>query len=358
MGNGNRPSNMGNGNRPSNMGNGNRPNNAMNIVSDNDTGKNLGSRMGGLVNNAANSVRGAINNMDKKINNIPDMNNIKNRGKSAMGSIDVSSVNKYLMILLIGVLFILIIIFAHFLIMKIYESTDTEPYLVKGTKSGQHTVVIRQNPESINYIPILRSENKNGMEFSYSFWILIMDMKYKEGEWKHIFHKGNSSSYPNRAPGVWLHPNKNTLRVYMNTFDCPLREYIDIPNIPIKKWICVQIVLQNINSHTTYDDRSELNQLIENKQDHILDFYLNGQLKRSKTLTGIPKQNNGDLWVNLFGGFNGYLSKLRYHARALKYNEIEDVVKKGPASIVTADTGELPPYLDEKWWHDDDWKSI
>ena len=145
------------------------------------------------------------------------------------------------------------------------------------------------------------------------------------------------------------------MRVYMNTFDCPLSEYIDVSNIPIKKWLCVQIVLQNINSHSNKDDKTELSELIEAKKDHILDFYLNGQLKKVKLLK--EYQNNGDLWINLFGGFNGYLSRLRYYARAIKYEEIQSIVKEGPASIVTADTGELPPYLDDKWWHNDSYSS-
>ena len=62
------------------------------------------------------------------------------------------------------------------------------------------------------------------------------------------------------------------------------------------------------------------------------------------------KQNNGNLWVNLFGGFDGYLSKLRYFNKSLEYDEIQDIVREGPSSVITADTGELPPYLDNSWW--------
>ena len=34
----------------------------------------------------------------------------------------------------------------------------------------------------------------------------------------------------------------------MNTFNNPL-EYVDVDNIPVKKWVCVQVILQNVNSH-------------------------------------------------------------------------------------------------------------
>ena len=80
-----------------------------------------------------------------------------------------------------------------------------------------------------------------------------MGLEYKQGDWKHIMHKGSPTSYPNRAPGVWLHPTKNSLRVYMNTFDDPMK-YVDIDDIPVKKWVCIQLVLQNINSHITPDE--------------------------------------------------------------------------------------------------------
>ena len=59
-----------------------------------------------------------------------------------------------------------------------------------------------------------------------------------------MFHKGNSSSYPNRAPGVWIHPDKNAVRVYMNTQDNIL-EYADIDNIPMSKWVYMNIILNN-----------------------------------------------------------------------------------------------------------------
>ena len=48
---------------------------------------------------------------------------------------------------------------------------------------------------------------------------------------------------------------------------------------------------------------------------------------------------------NLFGGFDGYLSKLRYFNKSLEYDEIQDIVREGPSSVITADTGELPPYF-------------
>ena len=116
-------------------------------------------------------------------------------------------------------------------------------------------------------------------------------------------------------------------------------------DIPVKKWFCVQLVLQNINSQS-----DEAKDIIAQDNNHVIDVYLNGQLKKSKLLNSVPKQNNGDLWVNLFGGYDGYLSKLRYYAEAVDENTIESIVKEGPASVITSDTGEMPPYLNDSWW--------
>ena len=73
------------------------------------------------------------------------------------------------------------------------------------------------------------------MEFTFSTWIFVEDYEYRKGKWKHVFHKGNASSWPNRCPGVWLHPNDNALRVYLNTYN-DVSNHVDIDNIPIAKW--------------------------------------------------------------------------------------------------------------------------
>jgi hypothetical protein len=225
-----------------------------------------------------------------------------------------------------------IILFAILWVMKYFytnyeASLANAPMLLNGTKNAKQGLVISQNPNNTNYIPITLSEGKKGIEFSYSFWMEIDDFTYKSGQWKHVFHKGNSSSYPNRAPGVWIHPNSNSLRVYMNTQD-QILEYVDIDNIPTRKWIHIVLVLRNKN----------------------LDVYVNGYLKSRKELSSIPKQNNGDFWVNMFGGFEGYLSNIQYFNQAVSFTTIQTLLTGGPSSSSCMDTGENPPYMDNNWW--------
>ena len=177
---------------------------------------------------------------------------------------------------------------------------------------------------------LYRSDNQDaGAEFTYSVWFVIENLEYKYGEWKHMFHKGNKSSYPNRAPGVFIHPTKNSVRIYMNTITNVL-EYVEVDNIPIKRWVHMGIVLNG----------------------RYLDIYINGYLRKRHELSGVVKQNFGDLWLNLFGGFEGYMCKMRYYRRAIEYNEVENIVRSGPSNEACGDTGEKPPYLDDNWWFD------
>ena len=144
----------------------------------------------------------------------------------------------------------------NYLLTRYMNSSANSPILLNTTKNAKNAMVISQDPTSVNYIPILKSDGQDGIQLTYGFWFLIESMDYKPGEWKHVFHKGNSSSYPNRAPGVWFHPNKNSIRVYMNTQDNIL-EYADVDDLPIRKWVYMNIILNNKN----------------------LDLYINGYLK-------------------------------------------------------------------------------
>ena len=62
------------------------------------------------------------------------------------------------------------------------------------------------------------------------------------------------------------------------------------------------------------------------------------------------KQNDSDFWVSMFGGFEGYVSNIRYYSYAIDFNEINSMIKAGPSVNNCIDTGEIPPYLDDNWW--------
>jgi len=217
------------------------------------------------------------------------------------------------------------------LIRNVNQFRNGSPYIVDGTKDARRRLVINQDPNKEGSINLPRSLNEQGgIEFSYSSWLFIDNYNYKLGQWKHVFHKGNETSWPLRAPGLWLHPDKNALRVYMNSYN-EISEYLDVDNIPINKWFCVIIIVKGQN----------------------MDCYINGNLRKSIKLTGIPKQNYGDVYINAFGGFSGFLSRLRYYGYALNYSELDGILKMGPSMMPCADSGERPPYLTANWWTND-----
>ena len=272
------------------------------------------------------------------ISNMSAMSNIK----------DMSGYAKYAFYFIYAIVLIVIIVIVKNIIVFYYNYVEDSPYLIAGTKNANHSVVISQDPGSINYIPIKKSENQNGIEFTYMFWCFYNDKQDNLKDWKHIFHKGNSDSLPSRAPGVWFHPSNNAIRVYMNTNN-KILDYTDILDIPVKKWFHCTIVVQNKISHMDNDDGL----IYEEGKNHVLDIYINGKLKKNHMLKGVPKQNDGDLWINSDGGYNGYLSKLKYYNRAIEFTELESIVNEGYAKVITSDTGEMPPFFNSQWWFKD-----
>ena len=189
----------------------------------------------------------------------------------------------------------------------------------------EKAVIIEQDPKVKGSIPILRSDNERyGTEFTYSVWIFIDDINYKSGQYKHIFNKGsetmNKSKYnemstvgmafPNNGPGLYLTDDKNEpnkLVVIMNTFDQVIEE-VEVPNIPLNKWINVVIRVKN----------------------KIMDVYINGTISVRHKFEAVPRQNYGKMFINMNGGFSGEISTLRYYNRALSGVEIAANNNSGP----------------------------
>jgi hypothetical protein len=234
--------------------------------------------------------------------------------------------------ILIGIILSVIIIFLvnllRVIIQRIKNNITAAPMIVKNTKDAMVLLRVPQNPNEPESTPLKRSLNEDkGIEFSYMLWMYIGDFNYKLGQWKHVFHKGNDSSWPNRAPGVWIHPNKNALRVYMNTYN-NIEEHVDIEDIPLNKWLHLVITVQ----------------------DNALDIYVNGFLKKRTILSGTCKQNFGDLWVNANGGFHGYISRMQYFDYAVQFSKIEQAMNSGPSMNLPATAVQKPPYFTPYWW--------
>lgn len=248
-------------------------------------------------------------------------------------------VAKVAFLLLVLVVFVIAVRFSAQLLSWLF-SYNNQPYLIDGMINAKNMMVIPQDPNNRSSIPIIRSDNEsNGIEFTYSVWIFIDDLVYQQGQYRHIFHKGNDNinyknqptgmNQPNNAPGLYIAPNTNALVVVMNTFN-NIEEKVTIDDIPMNKWICVQLRVEN----------------------HQLDTYINGKLAKRLIMKGVPKQNYGDVFVGMNGGFSGYISDLRYFNYGLGTGKIQSIVDSGPNLKMLGQNmnDSDPKYLSLRWF--------
>ncbi len=217
-------------------------------------------------------------------------------------------------------------------------SPGGSPYLLKGSSSGKSMLRIPQKPGTPGAVTLLRSRNQSdGIEFTWSVWVMIDDLVYRSGMYRHIFNKGSGNpsadsdgvNYPNNAPGLYIAPNTNALVVRMNTFTT-INEEVRIPDIPLNKWLNVVIRVTG----------------------NVLDVYVNGNIAARTVLDDVPKQNYGDVYVAANGGFDGLVSSLRYYNYSLSAMDIYNVSEAGPDLSMSKQLKVFPPYFSLRWYFD------
>lgn len=266
-----------------------------------------------------------------------------------------SIVAKFAFLILILIVFMLLMSLGS-LILSLVFSNSHNPILIDGMITSNQMMIIPQDPSKPGAKPIYRSNNqREGLEFTWSVWIFIDDFTYKEKEFKHIFHKGNNNITPGsvantptaglnsplNGPGLYIMPRQDdakngnvaALRIVMNTFGS-IDNNIDIKNIPLHKWVCV---------------------IMRVTKQGQLDVYINGALVKRLMLGSVPKQNYGDVYVSLNGGFAGNTSNLRYFEKAIGTSKIQSIFKSGPKTTMV--TANLPStkkgtntYLSNRWY--------
>ena len=181
-----------------------------------------------------------------------------------------------------------------------------------------------------------------GNEYTINLWLYMNDWEYRNNRPKCILFRGDEKAISTN-PGVWFYPKNNKIKVSfqlqhnrptateiqaaseqcsksMNPIHNPamLRHHrgsCDIKNMPLQRWNNISISLWN----------------------QTVDVYLNGGLVRSCIMPEYPVPSGGDIHVSKFGGFNGYISNVRYFAKTLNSNEIQDIYNKGPNLTYSAD---------------------
>lgn len=287
------------------------------------------------VENKANAVAENVSNQLSKVTSISFKDFVSSN----------SLISKIAFTLLVMFIFFLLLKFSITLIPKLFKESSS-PYIFNGTIEGSHSVVIPQDPKHDNAIPILRSVNeKHGIEFSWSLWMFLDDNAVSIGNTNiHIFHKGDSHTYTTEnnnifhkiaAPGLYLDGQNNNLIVTMNTHDTSELEQILVSGVPMNKWVNIIIRVKN----------------------RRIDVYINGTIKRSIELDGVPKQNYGEIFIaqNTSPSLqSSKLSNLRYHDYALNVYDIQKLVQRGPnRKLVTSSamTDNSSSYLAFDWYY-------
>lgn len=229
--------------------------------------------------------------------------------------------------------------------------------------SGAKMFTAVQNPNNPKAKTVFFSDNqRSGVEFSYSMFINVSSATFANGNANlyHIMHKGYSQMYPLFGPGVFCWGHKNTLRVYMNSYDT-WDNWTDIDNIPVDKWFHLVV---SCKGSTVY-------------------VYLNGNLKKKIKLSNStpPYQNYGNVYLfsnrktviqkanvaslqsdpdfasgsmsalTFDGTAKGMASRVFYFSYALTYSEIQSLMNDGPSPILTAaNQMAMSPYLADTWW--------
>ena len=264
--------------------------------------------------------------------------------------------------------------------MNMVLTPSKSPYLINGMKDGKTLKVISQDLRQNGSIPIYRSNNQyNGVEMTWSTWIYIDDPTHMQNSsttsYNTVFVKGNNSDSPGKmdvfqqedtmsttfkssnAPGVYLKPNAairsssyngisglpNQIKMnmeiiidifpYLNpdTSTFTYFNYIIVEGIPIKKWVSLILRFSSQN---------------------IVDVFINGSLHQRVKLDNTVRQNYEDVYINPDGGFDGFLSNLKYYDYSIGTFEINQIVSSGPNLTMDEDSNlkmSNPYYLSTKW---------
>lgn len=255
-----------------------------------------------------------------------------------------------LVIVLSALLFILMMTLETMYLTWLRASRTRIDVLPYTTNSEDKMKTIVQNPKVPNSVTLPLSENeRTGAEFSYSFYIYLNPSNISTNQTtpslRHVFHKGYSKIYPMMGPGVFVKTNENALRVYMNS-STKWDNYVDIPNIPLKKWVHVVIIGRK----------------------NTVEVYVNGNIAKKIKFDGVLYQNYQDLIlfsqqsarlgsgesdIQVNGAFSGSFSNLVYHSYAISYSEIQDLLNEGPSQKTEESVEGNPnasPYLVDSWW--------
>jgi len=144
--------------------------------------------------------------------------------------------------------------------------------------------------------------------YSLGFWMYVESWDNKKNQ--HIISKGVGLCH---QPSIYLSKDDNKLLIKLtknslHDTDVCLHEDIEIPDIPIKRWVHFYM----------------------NVERSVVNIYINSFLVTSHILKVPIKQNDDNIVVNNTNGFDGLLSKLVISNYVKENKDIKTLYNKGP----------------------------
>jgi hypothetical protein len=236
------------------------------------------------------------------------------------------------------------------------EVSRTHTVISDKTLPNTKTVIYSVNPANIgthDYRNLVHSQNeKTGIEYSYACFLLLDESNFGDStsSYRHLFHRGYGTGFPLLGPGLFINAGTNTLRLYQNN-TLTWYNYIDINDIPIKKWFHLVILVKN-NATEIYVNGNLSAKLTNNNAvvyQNYQPLYLFQDLRINRTSANTPSIPEGETF-NVIGKASGQISRFNYYSYALSFTEIQDLMNIGPNPQMDTDNIDKPPYFIDNWW--------
>ena len=199
----------------------------------------------------------------------------------------------------------------------------------------------------------------NGLEYTYSFWLYLEDLKSNNNKNRLVFlrtDKNDSDGLNNPNPLVYLKKDTNNMIIKVKTQDSDgssnlvnsdgtLLDNLDntgcnyitaeLRYIPLQRWVNIVINVDN-NLLTIYRNSKPV------YANFVDETESNGEGCSSLTSIDVT---TGDVYIgtNESNTYNGYISNIQFYNYSIKSNkDIENIYNRGPVNKTIADTLNLP----------------
>lgn len=236
----------------------------------------------------------------------------------------------------------------------IYYSYKDKPFDL--LKERFNKILVNKNDE--NETLDEKVKLSNGLEYTYSFWLYLEDLKSNNNKNRLVFlrtDENDSGGLNNPNPLVYLKADTSDMIIKVKTQDTDgISNLVDesgnlsnlntnscnyitaeLKYIPLQRWVNIVINVDN-NLLTIYRNSKPV------YANFVDETESNGEGCSSLTSIDVT---TGDVYIgtNENNKYNGYISNIQFYNYSIKSNkDIENIYNRGPVTKTIADTLNLP----------------